>query len=127
LLIGRWVAATPDQGPAPEPDPTRSVTDLERRLMSAIAAAAKWREGAVSAAARIRELEAKLGWVTAEVSHWQRRAFTAEAHVSNTRRVNPDRIASATNLDGYAGIRSRPSPAPGVYLAPLGSLQARVR
>jgi hypothetical protein len=91
LLIGRWVAVTPDQGPAPEPDPTRPVTDLERRLMSAIAAEAKWRERAVSAAARVRELEAKLGWVTAEVSHWKRRAFAAEAHFSNspTRQPGP--------------------------------------
>jgi hypothetical protein len=82
LLIGRWVAVTPDQGPAPEPDPTRPVTDLERRLTSS--AEAKWRERALSAAARVRELEAKLGWVTAEVSHWKRRAFIAEARISNT-------------------------------------------
>jgi hypothetical protein len=118
LLIGRWVAVSPGQGPTPEPDPSRQVTDLERRLMSTIAAEAKWRERAVSAAARVRELEAKLDWVTAEVSHWKRRAFTTEAHVSNTPASHPDHIASATNLDAYAGIHSRPSP-PGEFAPAL--------
>jgi hypothetical protein len=47
----------------------------------------------VSAAARLRELEAKLSWVTAEISHWKRRAFAAEAVARDTPRINLDHIA----------------------------------
>jgi hypothetical protein len=81
----RFVAPRmPAPPPVPEPVeaeiiPLEPISDLELKVLPVAEDAAKWRQRAVSAVARGKDLEGRLAAISSEIDELRRRALIAEA------------------------------------------------